>query len=423
MERLDIYKRKGIFEKERARLAKSSLSNANKALIERFCRDLFARGLCELRATKIAGELRRIGALLNKDFEQITKEDILELLAKLNRENSSDRELKNYYTGKLFHIRGKPFSYNTKRDYLRLIKSFFRWLKGKNTPLVEDLEIRKKESERYTKLGDIITDEEIEKVLEKCPSIRDRAILSLLHETGARAGELLNIRIRDIITTEKITKVRLDGKTGERKSIIINCVPHLMRYVDQHPDRKNPDALLWVTNNPRFKYSPLIYPGFCRLIKEAFNKAGLGHKQCNPHFFRHSRATLNANFLTEPQLCLFFGWKIGSEQVATYVHSSGRDVDKAILEMHGIETKKEKEVVNKPQHCAICKTQNENIADYCRNCGHPLSLKTAIGLGSVIKDETEKAFQLLIDIAKDPKLMAEFQEFRQNYKEGEQNAN
>lgn len=178
--------------------------------------------ICEVRATKLSAQLRKLAALFDKNFDKVTREDIMELLAKLNTENNTDRVLRHYYTGKIFHIRGKPMTYNTRKDYLRIVKAFFRWLKGKNTLLVDDIKAVRKESERFTNIGDIITDEDMLLILEKCESLRDRALLALLHETGARAACILNLRRKDIFREGKLTKVRLNGKTGERKIIIVS---------------------------------------------------------------------------------------------------------------------------------------------------------------------------------------------------------
>ena len=413
-QRLDIYKRKDIYVKEQARMAKSAISDANKALISKYCRDLFSNGISELRAAKLSAQLRKLAALFRKDFDNVTREDIMELLAKMNTENNTDRVLQHYYTGKIFHIRGKPMTYTTRKDYVRILKSFFRWLKGKNTPLLEDISVRRKESERYTIIGDIITDEDIRLVLEKCQSLRDRALLALLHETGARAACLLNMRKKDVFREGKLTKVRFNGKTGERKIPIVTSVPYLMRYLESHSS-DSPDSYLWLSDNPRYKGEPLTYPGLCHMIRASFMKAGLSHKKCNPHYFRHSRASINAKFLTDTQMCLYFGWKIGSEQVATYVHGSGRDCDDAIQEMYGVQQKEERVILNKPRVCAICKTENEAIADFCRNCGQPLSLKVAMEKGTILDEETNKAFELLMEISQNPALLKEFEEFRGHF--------
>lgn len=71
-QRLDIYKRKDIYAKEQARMAKSAISEANKALIAKYCRDLFSNGISELRAAKLSAQLRKLAALFGKDFDNVT---------------------------------------------------------------------------------------------------------------------------------------------------------------------------------------------------------------------------------------------------------------------------------------------------------------------------------------------------------------
>jgi len=46
---------------------------------------------------------------------------------------------------------------------------------------------------------DVITHKEFEAMLKACQNSRDRAMLSLLYETGARIGEIAAMRIEDVI--------------------------------------------------------------------------------------------------------------------------------------------------------------------------------------------------------------------------------
>lgn len=64
------------------------------------------------------------------------------------------------------------------------------------------------------------------------------------------------------------------------------------------------------------------------LFKKAARKTKI-RKRCNPHIFRHSRATLLAQHLTEAQLKQVFGWTQSSKMASVYVHLSGRDNDDA----------------------------------------------------------------------------------------------
>jgi integrase/recombinase XerD len=43
-----------------------------------------------------------------------------------------------------------------------------------------------------------------------------------------------------------------------------------------------------------------------------------------------------ANYLTEAQMNVYFGWTQGSDMPGVYVHLSGRDIDDAVLNANGI---------------------------------------------------------------------------------------
>ena len=68
----------------------------------------------------------------------------------------------------------------------------------------------------------------------------------------------------------------------------------------------------------------------------------------------------------------YFGWVQSSDMASVYVHLSGRDVDEAILHLHGIdseETKNEKFIA---RNCPECKTANSPSSQTCTKCGSML---------------------------------------------------
>lgn len=111
----------------------------------------------------------------------------------------------------------------------------------------------------------------------------------------------------------------------------------------------------------------LSYSRARTLLKNLADKAEID-KKVNPHAFRHSRATHLANHLTEAQMCEWFGWVQGSDVPAKYVHLSGRDVDNALLKMHGIKEPEEDEVL-KPQNCPQSGETNPATNKFCSTCG------------------------------------------------------
>src|SRR3989338_4874664 len=134
-------------------------------------------------------------------------------------------------------------------------------------------------------------------------------------------------------------------------------------------------------------WEPLDYRGATKLLLRCFTRAGyvkfeefgkadgnIGRrisyqkKKCNPHWFRHSRASLLAPHLPEALLCKYMGWKIGSKQVQTYLHLCPQQLEDAFLKLHGL--KEEDEQKGKPQKCG-CGIVSDRFARYCLNCGNP----------------------------------------------------
>ena len=100
-------------------------------------------------------------------------------------------------------------------------------------------------------------------------------------------------------------------------------------------------------------------------------------KHVNLNLFRHSEATVAANFMTEAQMRKRHGWTADSKMPGRYVHLVNADVDAAIFEHLGIETK-ENEQRNMPKVCQICDVPNSSHSTICSKCGKPLDLETAI---------------------------------------------
>jgi predicted Zn-ribbon and HTH transcriptional regulator len=136
-------------------------------------------------------------------------------------------------------------------------------------------------------------------------------------------------------------------------------------------------------------------------LKRIAEKAGI-KKRIHPHLFRHSRSTHLAKHLTEAQMKQYLGWVQGSDMAAIYVHLSGRDVDNALLRMHGIVTDETKDVQMSPKQCNRCGTMNSPTTKFCSKCGLALDIKAALE----IEEKSSEITMDFMELAKrNPKLL------------------
>jgi len=126
-----------------------------------------------------------------------------------------------------------------------------------------------------------------------------------------------------------------------------------------------------------------------------FREKTAAEKPVNPYSFRHARATYLAKSLTEAQLRQVFGWTQASKMPGRYVHLSGRDVDAALLRVHGLLSEVEEEKAKlSVVKCVRCEQQNSTIQKLCTRCGMRLDLKAALE----VDDMKEKEMQSMRDL-------------------------
>ena len=225
---------------------------------------------------------------------------------------------------------------------------------------------------------ELLTEEDIVNLIGACKSQRDKAIIALLYDTGMRVGELLNLRIRDVVLNrDSLGYAMVDGKTGKRRVTLIFSVPYLAYYLDNCiKERSNDASLFFTTYGNAFDYSNVR-----KLLFDLKERTGM-KKRLHPHLFRHSRASIYANSMTEQQLKKYFGWSGGSQMAAVYVHLSGKDVDDAVLKANGIESKTDLQKTRlTAKACYKCHEVNEATSKYCKRCASPLDFSPILEMG------------------------------------------
>ncbi len=360
------------------RIKRSGISESNKQLIFEFESYCYAQGMKTARVLKHLTELKVWTEMLGKDFKDATKTDVMKLVERIERTERAAR---------------------TKEDYKVLIRKFFRWLE--KNEVVDWMKISMKKDSRKLP-EDMLSEDDIEKMINACEHQRDRALVACLYESGARIGEIGDLQIKHVKFDQYGAVLIVDGKTGMRRVRIISSSPYVAAWLDNHPFRDNPEAFVWIGIGTVGRNEPLRYDAFRMQLKDIAIKAGI-KKRIYPHLFRHSRSTHLAKHLTEAQMKQYLGWVQGSDMAAIYVHLSGRDVDNALLKMHGMAPEDVKEVQMSPKKCVRCSTMNAPTSKFCCKCHAALDLAAAL---DIEKERDSVTFELMELISRHPGIMS-----------------
>jgi integrase len=366
-------------EKLLKRIENSDICEENKKSILDFLFLAQASGFSIFRLLKYATILFYLAKMLDKPFLEATKEDIIRIVQKIESRDCSDW---------------------TKRDYKLVLKKFYKWLKRTDYYPDEVVWIRTSVRNRFKLPEELLSEDDIKRLVDAAENLRDKALILVLYESGCRIGELLTLRLKHVVFDEYGAVLMVSGKTGQRGVRIVFSAPKLQQWVENHPLKDDPDAPLWVTRGTSKRNTILTYGSVSTLLRMLAKRAGI-KKRVYPHLFRHSRATHLANHLTEAQMKQYFGWVQGSRMASIYVHLSGRDVDRALLRLNGINLGEEVREEIKSLVCPRCRARNSPDARFCSKCGLCLDPKTAMQV-----DELKaKIDRLINELIKNPKYL------------------
>ncbi len=373
---MDIHKYKEQCDRNIKRIQESKeFSKENKKIILGFKDYLLSENIGVAKINRYLQDMMRFNRILGKTFSKATKEDIRRVVGEINTCKKED---------------GVPLSEETKKGIKIMIRKLYRFIEG-----IDEKGIYPKRVKwisiaipnNHRKLPEeLLTEEEMSKIIQKCSCLRDKTFVAVLAESGCRIGEVATLKIKNVSFERYGARLHVQGKTGMRKILVINSSPYLQEWINNHPFSENRESYLWVKNNGEL----LSDSRFSAILKKAGKMAGI-KKRIYPHLFRHSRATIFASFSTISEACMkqYFGWGQSSKMCAVYIHMNDKAVNEAILRANGIEIPKVKqESKMKPVKCVKCKTINEFTNKFCKLCGFPLDKKE---FEEILKRETERS--------------------------------
>ncbi len=256
---------------------------------------------------------------------------------------------------------------------------------------------------------EILSEHNIKEMLNHCDNFRDSAMIMVLYEGGLRCGELLSMKIKHVEIDDNIPVMRItvDGKTGMRKLPLVDSVPYLRNWLNNHPSKNDKDSPLWtslrLSKKTRKPWS-LTHEGIRGTVKLIGKRANI-EKRIYPHLFRHSRLTELAKIMTDSELRMFAGWSKDSSMTAVYIHLSQRDIETKLLMSKGlIQKKEEKNKELKPRTCPRCGEINPATAKFCYKCSQVLDTKIAME----IKKERENSDNVMNKLFQDDLFKKDF---------------
>lgn len=172
----------------------------------------------------------------------------------------------------------KNISRSYQNQSINAIKFYLEQVLGHDKQ-VFDLERPKK----IQKLPEVLSIEEVQRILKATPNIKHKAMLTTLYSAGLRMGELLNLRIGDIDSDGMRIWVR-EGKGVKDRLTVLS--PMLLKLLRQYFKRYHPSQYLFEGDEGK----PYTASSVRKVLKRAVKNANI-HKPVRPHTLRHSFAT------------------------------------------------------------------------------------------------------------------------------------
>lgn len=184
----------------------------------------------------------------------------------LNGNNPSQKTAQSYIESLI----KKKLSSSTVNLRAHAIRRWFKW-RGKSIELDYP-------TSDYYKEPEYLEIDEIEKVIAVCRTPLERALITLLFDTGVRISELLNIHVDNIDWKRKLISVVRKGGRESWVNVSDKGLQALTEWLDTRQF------------NTERVFGSLVYYDAWRLFKDIGKRANLDGVNIHPHIFRHSRA-------------------------------------------------------------------------------------------------------------------------------------
>lgn len=287
-------------KEKRKKKVKEDISLENKMQIRKFLDFLeYEKGSSRSTANGYNRDLVQFFLFSEKNYNEIEEQDVFGYIE--------------YISGKL--------KKNSVLSKVSAIKAFYKFC-YLNRAVEKDPAGMVRSLKREYRSPEILTLEEIKKIVDSCPNMpegmQNRLIIKFLIATGARISEILNLEIKDL-ENKKYEFIKVLGKDSKYRIVPIydSLENEIKNYLDVYrPKLKNANDSFKIFPNARREK-------FWKDLKNIAKNAGI-EKNVYPHIFRYSLAEILLGDNADTQIVQeIFGYaSITTMETCTHVEKS-----------------------------------------------------------------------------------------------------
>ena len=310
-----------------------------------------------------------------KSLKDLQKSDFLEFFDRLERKEFSSEKIRKFSrrpTLSTSSMNGHKFQIKRFMAYIYGLDKANGYEPGECPPCVKWIKVKEIKGATELSPSDLLTPDEVKKMIECTKNPRDRSLLSFIAETGCRSGEASTLLIEGV---ERDTETdgfyaKLEGKTGKRRVYACLCAADMRRWIyDFHPMKNSAQCPVFLGYRS-LQPTNLKTGSILAIIQDAARRAGI-NKRVYTHLLRHGRASELTNLYQMPTTVAMkhFGWK-SPRTPMTYIHTSDTDMRNSYRKMHGKSVPKEEEKsgLKDAPECPKCNKRSPNGYSFCMHC-------------------------------------------------------
>ena len=150
--------------------------------------------------------------------------------------------------------------------------------------LQKDITIRIKRPKREKRIPDVLTKDEVKRLINVISTKKSKLMISMLYACGFRVSELINLKINDLNFEEMTGHVR---QAKGKKDRIFNIPQFLLKNLKKQTENQKELNQEYLFTGPKGK---LTDRNLQKIVRRFAKKAGI-NKEVHPHTLRHSFAT------------------------------------------------------------------------------------------------------------------------------------